>query len=566
MASTAQADRHDQGFAAYLRGTGALEAAALDRAMAAAETSGQALPEVIVHLGLMTDLRCRHALANFTGAPEIELADLPADPVPCPALPLRFQRLHHLLVLQDGEDAAVLVAADPTDLFALRAARLALGKPVSLKVATQAHIDQRLEAFARAEAQEEDEPAEAAASDADIGRLRDLASEAPVIRQVNRLIARAVERGASDIHLEPREDGLSVRFRIDGTLIAEPAIAAAEAPAVISRIKLLSQLNIAEQRLPQDGRLRRTVQGRPVDFRVATLPSIRGETVVLRILDRSTVSLDFADLGFDGEALHALREQIGRPNGIVLVTGPTGSGKTTTLYAALKDLNRPGVKIITVEDPVEYELEEVVQVQVNPAIGLDFAAVLRSTLRHNPNILLIGEIRDVETARIAVEAALTGHLVLATLHTNSAAASVSRLLDMGVEDFLLATTLSAAVGQRLVRRLCDQCKQAETVPRAVLERLAPRAMAERTGASFEIFRPNGCAACNGTGYRGRTVIYEVLPVDAEIRPHIYARRDAQVLQAAAQDKGFLSMRERGVARVLDGIVALEDVVQATRDD
>jgi general secretion pathway protein E len=429
----------------------------------------------------------------------------------------------------------------------------------------EAAID-RLYGGGPGEAQEEDAAeiaGEIEALDTDVERLRDLASEAPVIRLVNQIVGRAVEARASDIHLEPTENGLKVRFRIDGLLHEMEVLPARLRPAVISRVKIMAKLNIAERRLPQDGRIKLAARGTPLDLRVAVTPSLHGEAAVLRILHRDTVALDFATLGIGGANLKALLSILDRPHGIVLVTGPTGSGKTTTLYAALSRLNTPERKILTVEDPVEYQLEGITQIQVQPAIGLDFAGVLRSLLRHDPDVMMVGEIRDRETAEIAVQAALTGHLVLSTLHTNSAAGSIARLIDMGVPEYLLASTLTGAMGQRLVRTLCPQCREpVEALPEFArelgLDRLAK-------GGPVRLWRPRGCESCHATGYRGRTTISEVLVSDDALRRLILKRSDARELHTAAVASGMTGMFEDGATKALAGLTTIEEVLKVTRD-
>ena len=330
-------------------------------------------------------------------------------------------------------------------------------------------------------------------------RLEDMASEAPVIRLVHDLITRAVEAQASDIHIEPREDSVRVRYRIDGVLTTVETLPLSLRAAVTSRVKIMAHLNIAERRLPQDGRVKATVRGRPIDFRVSTMPTMLGESVVMRILDRSSVPLDFAPLGFRGAVLDGFMRLLAQPNGIILVTGPTGSGKTTTLYTALHLLNKAESKLFTVEDPIEYQLAGINQIQVQPKIGLTFAHALRSILRQDPDIIMVGEIRDLETAQMAIQASLTGHLVLSTLHTNGAAASLTRLMDMGVDDYLLASTVTGILAQRLVRRLCTKCAAPETAP--------PPLIARRGDTHQDLSglrRKVGCQACRNTGYQGRT--------------------------------------------------------------
>ncbi|MGH6891715.1 MAG: GspE/PulE family protein, partial [Dongiaceae bacterium] len=397
----------------------------------------------------------------------------------------------------------------------------------------------------------------------DADRLKDLASEAPVIRLVNHLISRAIEQRASDIHVEPFEDRLRVRYRIDGILREVEAPPVRLRAAIVSRLKIMARLNIAERRLPQDGRIKIAVRGIPVDLRVATVPTMHGESVVMRLLNRDAVHLDFAALGIEGRNLEVFLTILKQPHGIVLVTGPTGSGKTTTLYASLVQLNTPERKILSVEDPIEYQLEGINQIQVKPGIGLDFAGVLRSLLRHDPDIMMVGEIRDLETAEIAVQAALTGHLVLSTLHTNSAAASITRLLDMGVREFLLTSTVNGAAAQRLVRTLCRHCRQ----PFRPLPELIEQLGLARYGASPDVtlYRPAGCVECGGSGYHGRTSIFEVLTVDDEIRRLILRHAETNEMQRAAVGQGMRTMYDDGMTKALAGETTVEEVLKVTRD-
>ncbi|GAB4142090.1 MAG: type II secretion system ATPase GspE [Sphingomonadales bacterium] len=554
-------------FASYLLQQDLIAADALDRAMRAATQTATALPAALVDLGLLSDGRCAEALAAFTGAPLCEDAQLDAADASAGQLPERFLRENHILPLFETDAELSLAMADPSNGFALKALKLATRKPLALHTAARGAIDRALErCFAE---QKTAIIADSGPRHQDLDRLRDLASEAPVIRRVSRLIDEAVARRASDIHIEQHADTLRVRYRIDGKLIDADAIASSEAPAVLSRLKLLAHMDIAESRLPQDGRIRTSAQGTQIDLRVATLPSVKGETMVIRVLDRAAVALDLPRLGFGDGHLPLLRSLLRRPNGIFLVTGPTGSGKTTTLYAALAEVNRADVKIITIEDPVEYDLEGVVQIQVKPQIGLDFADVLRATLRHNPDILLIGEIRDVATARLAIEASLTGHLVLATLHTNSAPASISRLLDMGVEDYLLASTLAGVLAQRLVRRLCPACRQRGAMPEGLGARLRAE-LGDGDAVALDqaaLYQPQqgGCGQCRGSGYRGRTTIAELMLVDEPVRAAIYQRADAHHMAAAARAQHFRTMRQNGLAKALAGETSLEEIFQATQE-
>jgi general secretion pathway protein E len=400
------------------------------------------------------------------------------------------------------------------------------------------------------------------ADEADVERLKDLASDAPVVRLVNGLITRASESRASDIHIEPTDDSVKVRFRVDGALKEIETLPAHLRSALISRIKVMSNLDIAERRLPQDGRLRIAVRGHEIDLRVATSPTIHGETVVLRILDRSKLSLDFKALGFDDSILDPYLHAIRQPHGIVLVTGPTGSGKTTTLYASLATLNSPDRKILTIEDPIEYRLAGINQTQVKPQIGLTFAAALRSFLRQDPDVMMVGEIRDLETAEVAVQSALTGHTILSTLHTNDAASSITRLLDMGVEPFLITSTLNAVLAQRLVRRLCPHCREpyAPSVDalRALSVDLAGRTIAQ-------LYHPKGCDACDHTGFHGRLAVTELLVMNDDIARLVLSRAEAREIQRVAMAKSMRTMFADGLAKAQTGLTTIEEVLRATRE-
>jgi general secretion pathway protein E len=398
------------------------------------------------------------------------------------------------------------------------------------------------------------------ASEDDVRRLEDMASEAPVIRLVHDLITRAVEAQASDIHVEPREDSVRVRYRIDGVLATVETLPLSLRAAVTSRIKIMANLNIAERRLPQDGRVKPTVRGKPIDLRISTMPTMLGESVVLRILDRSSVELDFVRLGFHGSMLETFTGLLAQPNGIILVTGPTGSGKTTTLYTALNRLNKADSKLFTVEDPIEYQLAGASQIQVQPKIGLTFAHALRSILRQDPDIIMVGEIRDLETAQMAIQASLTGHLVLSTLHTNSAAASLTRLMDMGVDDYLLASTLTGVLAQRLVRRLCGKCAAREEAPPPFIEK---RLGGRREGLDG-LRRKVGCQACRQTGYAGRTTISELLVMSDALRRKVLERGSESAIEAAAIEGGMVPMFDDGLAKALGGETTVEEVLRVTR--
>jgi general secretion pathway protein E len=539
-----------------------LDAAGLERAQRVRQASDDRLHVLLSKLGLVSERDVAMGLAELLELPLAGEADYP-DLLPHgDRLSANFLREARVLPLADTAEGLVVAMADPLDSYAIGAMQLFAGKPVQVRVGVPADIEAALERLFGSAGGEVVQPlgevAELGAED-DIQRLRDLASEAPVIRIVNRLIAKAAELRASDIHLEPSEQGLRARYRIDGVLRdMEPPPAQLRA-AIISRLKIMARLNIAERRLPQDGRIRLGVRGKDIDLRVATLPTMHGEAVVLRVLDRSSVALDFVSLGFEPEALAAYREALTRPNGIILVTGPTGSGKTTTLYASLTELNTPDRKVLTVEDPIEYQLDGVNQVQIKPQIGLSFAHVLRSMLRHDPDVIMIGEIRDLETAQIAIQAALTGHLVLSTLHTNNAASTLTRLLDMGVEDYLLPSTLNGIVAQRLVRRLCAQCREAYA---PLPELLAQLGLA---GQQLQFWRPKGCPACAQTGYSGRISINETLIMTDLIRRQILQHAEANELQRAAVAAGMRPMLQDGIAKVAAGITSVEEVMRVTRE-
>jgi len=555
--------------------TGAIDQRTLDRARRVAGETGGRFDRVLTQLGLVSEKGLAETLALLLDAPLVGTPDYPETPLFADRLKPKFLRKARALPIAATADGAVLAMSDPLDEFARNATAVALGRPVWVAVAVPIELEA---AFDRlyAEAEGQSDPAEtleetasgAEPAEEDVERLKDLASEAPVIRLVNQLIARAVETRASDVHIEPFEDRLRVRYRYDGILHEVEAPPGQLQAAVISRIKIMSRLDIAERRLPQDGRIRLTVRGHEIDLRISTIPSLYGESVVLRVLDRAAVELDYAKLGFSGEIEGGLRRALDLPNGMVLVTGPTGSGKTTTLYAGLLQLNSVARKIVTVEDPIEYQLAGINQIQVKPQIGLNFATLLRSILRQDPDVIMIGEIRDLETAEIAVQAALTGHLVLSTLHTNSAAATVTRLRDMGLEDYLLTATLKAVLAQRLVRRLCAKCKTAEAAPAAL-----PAALIERLrlahptqGAPNALYRSVGCPECRGTGFRGRLAIGELLVPSAAIDRLIFARADHAVIERAAIEDGMRPILDSGLLAVIQGETTLDEVLRCIHTD
>jgi general secretion pathway protein E len=548
---------------AHLRTTGRLDAENADRAARLLEHGQSSLTKILLELGLVPERELMAAFGDALALPRAASDDYPLEPILADAISERFLRDVRAVPLSVTDDTVTVALADPLDAYVRDALRLATSRRVLIKVAIAADIEEALHRLYPAT----DTAIDGAggrveeATESDLARLRESASEAPVIRFVSTLISRAVEAGASDIHIEPLERRLRIRTRIDGVLKEEDPAPIELAPAVLSRLKIMSGLNIAERRLPQDGAVKLAVRGKEIDLRIATAPVTHGEAAAVRILDKSAVTLDFDALGFDAQMQAKLNALLDRPNGIVLVTGPTGSGKTTTLYAALQRLNTPTRKILSVEDPVEYKIAGVNQVQVKPDIGLTFAHVLRSFLRHDPDVILVGEIRDPETARIAVQASLTGHLVLSTVHTNSAAAAITRLIDMHVEDYLLSSTVVGILAQRLVRVLCKNCK----TPVEITSEW--RREADALGIREpKLFAAHGCPTCHGTGYRGRSVIAELLTPDDAMRRMIVDRAAAAQIHAGAVSHGMESLRRNGLRRALEGVTSLEEVSRVAYEE
>lgn len=567
LAVPEDADGSQDRLAATLVAQGHCELRAMERAQRVSDESGQRLDAVLLQLGLLTERVLATAYAELLGARIVTPDRYPADqPIDSERLSVRFLRHARALPVAIEDGCMVVAAVDPLDPFLPAAIAAATGYRVVLEVAVPIELEA---AFARLYPEEgkDEEPAEetrGAALEDDAERLKDMASEAPVIRLVNQIIARAVETRASDIHVEPFEDRLRVRYRYDGVLQEAEAPPVRLAAAITSRIKIMARLDIAERRLPQDGRIKLAVRGQDIDFRVSTIPSLHGETVVLRVLDRSAVDLDYAKLGIAPAVISRLGKTMALPNGILLVTGPTGSGKTTTLYTGLLALNSTERKVVTVEDPIEYQLPGINQIQVKPQIGLDFAALLRSILRQDPDVIMVGEIRDLETAQIAVQAALTGHLVLSTLHTNSAAASISRLRNMGLEDYLLTAVLRGILAQRLVRRLCEACKRPEVAPPEVVRRFGLGQRPARAAGPITLWHPVGCPQCRGTGFRGRQAIAEFLAPDAVVERLIFAHAEHTEIERAAVEAGMVTMFDAGVAAALAGTTTIEEVVRSIR--
>lgn len=556
---------------AHLRDHGRLKDVDLARAQRLHAEAGGSLLTLLGRLGLVSERDHADACARVLGLPLREGKSIPDEPPElvegARPLSVRFLRQFHLCPIGESRGRLLLWMADPADAYARDAVRLATGCEVAPVVGLRSEIDDLIERWygqgrSAMGTIVESADGESGGDVDDVEHLRDLASEAPVIRLVNLVIQRAVELRASDIHIEPFENRLKVRYRVDGVLIDGESPPANLTAAVISRIKIMARLNIAERRLPQDGRIMLRVQGKELDLRVSTMPTAHGESVVMRLLDRETVVFDFYKLGFTDEFLPQFRKVLDQPHGILLVTGPTGSGKTTTLYTALSQLNTPDVKIITVEDPVEYQIEGINQIQAKPSIGLDFAHALRSIVRQDPDIIMIGEMRDLETARIAIQSALTGHLVLSTLHTNNAAGGITRMLDMGVEDYLLTSTVNGILAQRLVRRLEPTHAQRypaspEEIARFDLRRFQPE------GEIF-LYRP-GPSALAPTGYLGRTTIVEFLVMNDELRRAVMRHAGMGELEDLARQAGMRTMYEDGIRKALAGQTTIEEVLRVTED-
>ncbi|WP_407062756.1 type II secretion system ATPase GspE [Cognatilysobacter tabacisoli] len=557
----------DERIVAALLAKGRLKDADLARARRLQDETGGGLLTLLTRLGLVSERDHAEACAEVLDLPLVSTKDAPELPPEGVALTLKFMKQFAVCPIADSESIVDVVLADPQDAYTLDAVRLATGRDVRPHVALRSEIDDLIERWygqgrSAMGAIVETAEGETGGDLEDVEHLRDLASEAPVIRLVNLVIQRAVELRASDIHIEPFENRLKVRYRVDGVLIEGESPPANLTAAVISRIKIMAKLNIAERRLPQDGRIMLRVQGKELDLRVSTMPTAHGESVVMRLLDRETVVFDFKRLGFTDHFLPQFQKVLDQPHGILLVTGPTGSGKTTTLYTALSKLNTADVKIITVEDPVEYQLEGINQIQAKPQIGLDFAHALRSIVRQDPDIIMIGEMRDLETARIAIQSALTGHLVLSTLHTNNAAGGITRLLDMGVEDYLLTSTINGILAQRLVRRLEPThaeryAASPEQIDKFGLRRYQP-------DGEIHLYRARGSALAP-TGYLGRTTIMEFLVMNDELRRAVMRHAGMGELEQLARDAGMRTMYEDGIAKALAGETTIEEVLRVTED-
>jgi len=534
---------------------GQLNAEDLERSLDMQRERGDKLGRILVDLGFVAHRDVVGALASQLN---LAVAKLDGPPLVSPEterLSARFLRQARAVPLRMEDGVLVLAMADPLDFATLAAARSATGLRVRAEIAVESELADVMERFyAEEQRSEVDLTRDGDENAADLEHLRDMASEAPVIRLVNAMIAQAVEKRASDIHIEPFEKDFKVRFRVDGVLVEQEAPPRELKAAVISRLKLMAKLNIAERRLPQDGRIKVKTMGREVDLRVSTLPTLYGESVVMRLLDRSAGDFyDLRNLGFDEHMLARMTHFTSLPHGIFLVTGPTGSGKSTTLYSALKRINGSDKKIITIEDPVEYQMDGINQIHVNTQIGLTFAMGLRHIVRQDPDVIMVGEIRDRETADVAIRSALTGHFVYSTLHTNDAPSAITRMTDMGVENYLICSSLVAVLAQRLVRLICPFCKESAG------ERLTP------LGDLIPTFKGAGCERCHGSGYLGRVGIFELMELNDRIRKMIMGNADAADLTRAARENGMRNLREDGWLKVSQGVTTAEEVMRVTQE-
>jgi len=527
------------------------------------------LGETLLNLGFISESDLFRALSHQLDLKYLTFSDFPKV-IPDDSYPsVKFMKQYKLVPIGVEDNVLKIAMADPLDEYALQALHVFTDKSLKVFLSSEKDIMEAIEQYFGGEVKmatimegirEDDIDSIDAGLQEDVHHLRDMAFEAPVVKLVNMVITRAVEGRASDIHIEPFENHVKVRYRIDGALNELEPLPKRLQAAVISRVKVMSRLNIAERRLPQDGRIRLRVSGRDIDLRVSTIPTIYGESVVMRILDRSNALIVLDRLGFPVDVLNEYRKLIIAPYGMLLVTGPTGSGKTTTLYASLKEINSPDKKIITIEDPIEYQIEGINQIQVMPKIGLTFANGLRHIVRQDPDIIMVGEIRDIETADIAIHAALTGHLVFSTLHTNDAPGAITRLLDMGIEGFLVASSVIGVLAQRLVRLICPACKELFTPPRELIEKIS---LLENDIVAYHGI---GCEECRYTGYRGRTGIFELMIINEEMRQLILEKASADIIRQKAILQGMQVLRIDGLQKIKQGITTIEEVLRVTQEE
>ena len=537
-------------------------------------SDGGSIVDTAVGLGFVTEEEALKALAEEVGLEYVDLAGAEVDLSLLKEFPHKLIHRQSIFPLRRNNGELIVATSDPFDLYALDEVSAATGLSVTPVLAGRGEIAKLIKRYLGVgsetvdgliEATQEEEGIELLSGiETDGSELSEMAQEASVVRLVNEILLEALELRASDVHVESQASGLVIRYRIDGMLQTQqvPPEINRFAPAIISRLKIMSRLNIAEKRLPQDGRMKLKVSGREIDVRVSIIPMIHGESVVLRLLDKTAMVFDLRRLGMEEDTYHTFKELIDLPHGIILVTGPTGCGKTTTLYSALIEINKPDIKIITTEDPVEYQLEGINQIQVHTKIGLTFGHSLRSILRHDPDVVLVGEVRDLETAENAIQASLTGHLVFSTLHTNDAATAYTRMIDMGVEPFLVASTVEAVMAQRLVRRLCKHCKEPFVPRREDLPKDFPW---DQLGDG-RLYRPVGCRLCRKTGYSGRLGIFELLVTTDEVRQLAHDRESSWKIKQAGLRAGMRPLREDGWVKVLRGDTSVEEVVRSTKGD
>jgi general secretion pathway protein E len=563
----------DFSFNDHLLKKGSVSIEDLQVSLKQSERSGRPVQDILLEFGLLSSRKYAEHLSEFFRIPFMDLSEKELEPIADIPLSVKFLRQYRLLPIHMDENRIQIATADPLKLNVFENLKLVLNRTLEVFVSDATEIERRIEELYGSgsssmklildDMQEEELEILGGDEDQDVEALRDMASEAPVIKLVNLLFSQAVELSASDIHIEPFEGDLKIRYRVDGVLHEQEAPPKRFQAAIISRIKILAGLNIAEHRLPQDGGIRLRIMGQRIDVRVSTVPTMYGESVVMRLLDRGSMFLGLESLGFPTKELKLFDQSIHQPHGMVLVTGPTGSGKTTTLYAALDKINIPGKKIITVEDPVEYQLKGVNQIQVNAKIGLSFASGLRSIVRQDPDIVMVGEIRDLETAEISIQSSLTGHLVFSTVHTNDACGAVTRLQDMGVENYLIASCLDCVLAQRLVRTICPDCKEPVKVDPRALEELE---IENGDSGQMTVYQGAGCKRCNKTGYRGRLGIYELLLITEDIRQMVLDKSSANVLKKVARKAGMKTLREDGWSKVKEGITTIEEVMRVTQEE
>ncbi len=539
---------------------GLLTQAQLEQAQEEARKTGEALKKTVVRLGFVSEEDLVHFMGSALSIPFVNLSTTLIKPELLKLVPEGLARKHHLIPIFKIGTTLTIAMADPLDVRVLDELRVQCRCDLKPAIATEEAIQHAIEQYYGTQGSI-DEIVKAIEAKGLPAKERDIAEELPVVKLVNLLVMQAIRDGASDIHIEPDRNILRMRLRVDGILHEVPSPPKSLQSAVISRIKILSNLDIAERRIPQDGRFQIKIEDREVDIRVSIIPTIYGEKVVLRLLDTKNILLRLEELGLAEELLKSYQQLIRRPYGIILVTGPTGSGKTTTLYASLGRINSGEKNIVTIEDPVEYHMELVQQMQVNPKIGVTFASGLRSILRQDPDIIMVGEIRDTETAEVAIQAALTGHLVLATLHTNDAPSAVTRLIDMQVEPFLISSSLVTVIAQRLVRKVCDSCRESYEPTKEMLEKLGMTSNKQPT-----FYRAKGCKRCLETGYKGRVAIFELLVPDEEIRNLIVAKASSEKIRKSAQTQGMKGLREDGLQKVALGVTTVEEVLRVTQED